>query len=135
MEDEFAGKDREDFLDLTLLTYEAVRSVLKMLPVAIAMPKLQVEDAKSVSAACEALRRARDELIDVQPIPATLAALITEGALEALQCLLMVTHTEGRDLPGWHAELWFRSTNRAKIMCIRSEIALTAIKEETNRLE
>ncbi|MBO2464017.1 hypothetical protein [Actinomadura violacea] len=135
MEDDFAGKGREDFLSSTQMVWEMLRAIFAQLPFIIGLPDLQVEDAESVSGACAALQRARDELIDVQPIPATLAALITEGALEILQCLLLVTHTEGRDLPEWHAELWYRSLNRTEVMCGRAMIALNSINELANRQE
>ncbi|MGI5201594.1 hypothetical protein ACQEU6_08440 [Spirillospora sp. CA-108201] len=130
MEDEFAGKSREDYLTTVVVMWEMLRELFSRLPIIVGLPELQVDDPASIEDACNAVQRARDELLEPQFLPATLEALIAEGALEMIQALMMVRHTDVFGFTDWHAELWYRSLERAQFMCRQ---ATTQVKRHTQQ--
>ncbi|WP_141575771.1 hypothetical protein [Actinomadura sp. WMMA1423] len=134
MEDEFAGKSREDFLTTVVVMWEMLRELCSRFPIPVGLPELLVDAPASVQEACAAVQRARDELLPAQSLPATTEALIAEGALEMLHALLMVQHTDVFGFTEWHAELWFRCLERVRFMCVRTTGSLKLMaREERDR--
>lgn len=130
MEDEFAGKSRDDYMTQVVVMWEMLRELFTRLPIIIGLPDLTVDEPASVEEACIATQRARDELLPMQSLPGTVESLIAEGALEMLQAFMMITHTEVFGMTDWHAELWNRSLHRVRFMCVRATTSLKLIARE-----